>query len=82
MNVEELREMRLRRAGHDVLDDEDAPVRFRAVTDRLQDLRAFAVVPVVEDHLEAVDIGTAGNLFKHVARHVTATFFKTELARP
>ena len=44
MDVEEFREMRLKRARYDVLDDEDAAVRFRAAADRLQDLRAFVVV--------------------------------------
>jgi len=57
MDVEEFREMRLKRARHNVLHDEDAAARFRTAADRLQDLGAFAVVPIVEDHLEAVDIG-------------------------
>ena len=52
IDVEEFREMRLRRARHDVLDDEDPAIRFRALADRLQDPRAFAVVPIVEDHLK------------------------------
>jgi len=74
--------MRLRRARYDVFDDEDAAARFRPAADRLQDLGAFAVVPVVEDHLEAADVGIAGYSFKHVGCHVTAALFETEPARP
>jgi hypothetical protein len=50
MDVEEFREMRLRRARHDVLNDEDAAAQARAAADRLQDLRAFAVLATVPEH--------------------------------
>jgi hypothetical protein len=53
--------MRSRRTWHNVLDDENAGARFRPAADRLQNLPAFAVVPVVQDHVEAVDVCIAGH---------------------
>src|SRR5258708_16026064 len=63
---------------HNVLDDEDAGTRLRATTDVPQDLPAFAVTPVVEDHLQAIDIGFRRYFFKHVGRHILATRFQTK----
>ena len=70
------------RTRHDMLDDENAAPRFRAAADRLENLPAFAVVPVVENHLEAIDVCIAGHFFKHVSCHITTAFFKAEPARP
>ena len=47
--------MRLGGAWHNVLDDEDVGTRFGATADVAQNLPAFAVIPVVKDHLQAVD---------------------------
>ena len=71
--------MRFRGSRHHVLDDEDAGTRLRAATDVPQDLAAFAVIPVVKDHLQAVDIGVGGYFFKHVGGHIRGQLKKRNI---
>lgn len=75
MDVEKLRKMRFGRTWHNMLDDEDATVRFGLASDVLQDLDTFPVIPVVENHLEAVHVGFDGHVFEHVGGDITTTPF-------
>ena len=74
--------MRFGGTWHDMLDDENATARFGPVPDVLQDLDAFAVISVVENHLEAIHVGFAGYFFEHIAHHKTTTLFQTKIRSP
>jgi hypothetical protein len=73
--------MRLIRAGYNVFDNEDSPVACTGAAQVGQDLDALLIVPIMEDHFEAVSVGWR-RLLKHVTTDVLASILQTQPACP